>query len=71
MEIKVIVESRAMGMFELKGKIMQSCDLGENKLVELIELPVKIFAAETCSEVAGHNSVGVEHGDNLEDEGRP
>ena len=37
--------------------------------VEAIELTVEIFSAEASPKIAGHYSIGVEHGNDIEDEG--
>ena len=48
---------------------MQGGDLREDMFVEAIELAVEIFSAEAGSKITGHYSVGVEHGNDVEDEG--
>ena len=48
---------------------MQGGDLREDMFVEAIELTVEIFSAETGSKITGHDSIGIEHGNDVEDEG--
>ena len=45
---------------------MEGGDLGEDEFIELVELAVEVFATEACSEVAGYDTVGIEHRDNVE-----
>ena len=68
MEIEVKVQFRPVVSFEVKGKVMQCRDFREDMFVEPIELTVKIFSAETGSKIACHYSIGVEHGNDVEDE---
>ena len=66
MEIKVELECRAMGPFQLESQLMQGSDFRKDIFVEFVELPIQVSAAETGPEVSCHYSVRIEHGDDVE-----
>ena len=45
---------------------MEGGDLGEDEFIEFVELAIEVFATEACSEIAGYDTVRVEHRDNVE-----
>ncbi len=66
MKVKIELECRAIISFQLHGKIMQSSDLWEYKLIEFVELPIQIFTTETRSKIACNHSIWVKHGNHIE-----
>jgi hypothetical protein len=65
-EIKVELECRAMGPFQLEGQLMQGSDFRKDIFVELVELPIQVSPAEAGPEVSRHHAVRIEHGDDVE-----
>lgn len=48
---------------------MEGCHFREDIFIKLIELPIQILSAVARSEIAGNDSIGVEHRNDVEDEG--
>lgn len=71
MKVKVEFEARTIGLFELHSEIIQRGYFREYIFVEFFELPVEILAAKASPEVAGDNSVRVEHRHDIERKVRP
>jgi len=65
MEIKIKLKSSLVFLFQTCGKLIKSIYLRINKLVELVELSVEIFSTVTSPKVTSHNTIRVEHGNDV------
>ena len=69
-KIKVKVQPWSMTVLQLKCQLMKSCNFWKDMFVESIKLTIEIFSTETCPKVPCNNSIWVEHGNDIKNEGR-
>lgn len=67
MKVKVELDSLEVFLSDLKSQLMKTCNLGEDKAIKILELPIEIFSGVRSSIVSYDNTVNIDHGDDVKD----
>ena len=71
MEVKTKIKAPVISFPNVLAKVAQSSNLWENILIELIELPIKVFATVASPKVASYDPIRVEHWHNIKHKHTP